>query len=432
MTRSIKSAIRPIREYWRRQESGSAVVLFAALVPVLMGVGGLSVDVGLAYTAKRALNSETQAAAMAGAYALAANGATTSSVTTAVSNWNTANAVSNVTITSSSTVLSCVTSTSSLPSCNASSPNVVTVTRSGTVNTYFLKAVGRSSFTLTSTASAAKAGGSAQALNIMFVLDATGSMGSGDSDCTVPGISNPSRWQCAQYSIQSILKVSSTSMNKAGLMIFPGMGSSYNPTSHPCATQPNSVPYYSTTIYYQVGSLDNTYNNGSGSLVNTSPLVQAIGNGTSLTGCVTNRGGQGSFGAEVIAKAQAALPVTAGTKNVIIFLSDGDFSASSSQLSNKSGATSKQCGQAVTAAQTATSAGTTVYSVAYGAASSGCSTGDTYNPCSAMKAIASDSTRFYSTDASCQISGSSNTIGQLPSVFSAISANLTKPRLILN
>ena len=39
---------------------------------------------------------------------------------------------------------------------------------------------------------------------------------------------------------------------------------------------------------------------------------------------------KGSFAAEVLAKAQAALPVVSLTQNVIIFLSDGDFNASSS------------------------------------------------------------------------------------------------------
>ena len=116
---------------------------------------------------------------------------------------------------------------------------------------------------------------------------------------------------------------------------------------------------------------------------------------------------------------------------MIIFLSDGDYNASASQLSNVSGKTTAQCGQAVTAVQAATAAGTTVYAVAYGAPSSGCSSGDTYNPCSAMKAIASDSTKFYTTDSSCQITGSANTIGSLPSQFQGIAASLTKPRLVV-
>ena len=53
-------------------------------------------------------------------------------------------------------------------------------------------------------------------------------------------------------------------------------------------------------------------------------------------------------------------------------------------------------------------------------------------PAAAIAAIASDSSRFYSTTTACQISGSPNAISGLPGVFSAISTNLTKPRLVLN
>jgi hypothetical protein len=236
------------------------------------------------------------------------------------------------------------------------------------------------------------------------------------------------------YSIQSILKTMPTSLDKVGLMIFPGMGTQYSPTSHPCATQPSSVPYYSSNIKYQIGTtMSNDYNNTLGALNLSSAMVQAVGNYTSLTGCVTNKGGEGSFGAEVIAKAQAALGTpAAGTSNVIILLSDGDYNASLSQLSNQSSKTTKQCDQAIAAAQAATTAGTTVYSVAYGAPSSGCSSGDTHNPCTTMQAIASDSTKFYSSDSSCRISGSANQISQLPALFQAITTQLTKPRLLVH
>ena len=150
----------------------------------------------------------------------------------------------------------------------------------------------------------------------------------------------------------------------------------------------------------------------------------------SLTGCVTAKGGQGSYAAEVLAKAQAALPVVAGTQNVIIFLSDGDFNASSKQLSKVTGKDTKQCDQAIAAAQAATAAGYTVYSVAYGAATSGCSSGDTHNPCTTMQAIASDKTRFYTTSTGCQMTGSPNAVATLPSAFQSITTTLTKPRLV--
>ncbi|TAJ24662.1 MAG: hypothetical protein EPO67_22930 [Reyranella sp.] len=433
MVRSASSTLTRARAFCRDRK-GSVLVIFATALPVLVGLTGLTVDVGRALAVKSALSSQTQAAAMAGAYAMQSANATQQTVTAAINAWTAANPMTSATVTTSAPTLKCVTSTSSLPSCNGTSPNAVTVTQTATVTTYFLGAVGRESFTLTSTATAAKAGGNAKSLNVMFVLDATGSMGDTDSNCTIPNVNNPSRFKCALHSIQSVLKVMPTSLDKVGLMIFPGTSTQYSPTSHPCPTQPNSVPYYTNNIKYQIGTtLDNTYNDGAGNLNNASPMIQAVGNGTALTACVTNKGGQGSHAAEVIAKAQAAMPaVVAGTQNVIIFLSDGDVSASLSQLNNQSSKVSKQCGQAVTAAQAATAAGTKVYSVAYGAGTSGCSSDDTYKPCSTMKAIASDSTTFYTTNTSCNINGSANSVTKLPDIFKAITTSLTKPRLIPN
>src|SRR5438445_400429 len=232
MKHSIFSALRSLRHFWRHQQSGSTLVMAASAMSGIVAVAGLSVDVGRAYAAKRALAGQTQAAAFAGAYALGQANATSGTVSTAVSNWTTANPVSSVTISGTPTpTLSCVTATSGLPTCSGTNPNVVSFTQSGTVPTYFLKAVGVSSMTVSATASAAKAGGTVKPFNIMFVLDATGSMSSTDSGCTVPGISSPSRWQCALYSIQSILKVMPTAQDGTGLMIFPGLSSQYSPGS---------------------------------------------------------------------------------------------------------------------------------------------------------------------------------------------------------
>src|SRR5262245_21871426 len=159
MMSSLYSAFRPIRDFCR-DKSGATAVVFAAMVPAVVGVAGLSVDVGRAMVAKRSLDAETQAAAMAGANALTtATAATaTTAVSTAITSWNTANPVAGVTMTGTATpTLRCVTSTSNLPTCSGTNPNAVTLTQTGTVSTFFLKAFGRSSFTLTSTATAAKA-----------------------------------------------------------------------------------------------------------------------------------------------------------------------------------------------------------------------------------------------------------------------------------
>ena len=149
---SVFSLLRSFRNFCRDQQSGSILVIVAAIVPGVIAVAGLSIDVGRAYAAKRALKGQTQAAALAGAYALAQSNATLSTVSTAVSNWTTANPVSGVTLSGTPTpTLSCVTSTSSLPSCNGSTPNAVSLLQTGTVPTYFLKAFGVSSMNVAST-----------------------------------------------------------------------------------------------------------------------------------------------------------------------------------------------------------------------------------------------------------------------------------------
>lgn len=413
-----------------RDRRGASAILFAVMASTLIGMMGLGIDVGGVMVAKRAFTSSIQAAALAGAQTLAQSGATSTTVSTAVTNWLKTNSASNLTLGTASASLSCVTTTSNLPNCSSSAPNVVTVTQTGTYTTHFLKAFGMSTITMTAKASAAKAGGAGTPLNIMFVLDSTASMGNADSGCTVPGVKSPSQYQCAQYSIQSVLKVLQPTMASVGLMTFPGTGTKYTP-GKPCPSQPSAVPYLSSTIYYQIGSFASNFNNGSGTLTDTSTIVEAVGDvGTSLAACLSAKGGEGTYIAEVLTKAQAALPTTAGYKNVIILLSDGNAGASAAQLNNQTSKVSKQCGQYVTAAQAATTAGTTVYTVAYGAPNSGCSSGDTYNPCTAMQAAASDTSKFFSTNNTCTAPLSGNNASNLPTIFTQIAVNLTKPRLL--
>jgi Flp pilus assembly protein TadG len=280
MKRLISSISRNIRGLLRDQ-AGATAILFGFMAVGLMGTAGLTIDAGRIYAAKKSFDADTQAAALVGANALQQANATQATVQTAVTAWTTANPSTKVTVTNTNVAVSCDTATANLPSCNGTTANVAKVTQTATVSTNFFRAFGFPSITLTSTSSAAKAGGTAVPLNVMFVLDATGSMNSADAGCTVPGITHPTRFQCAEYSVQSVLKTMPTSLDKAGLMIFPGMATQYSPTAHPCPTQPNSTPYYSANIKYQIGTtLDATYNNGAGALVSTSPLVQAVGNAT--------------------------------------------------------------------------------------------------------------------------------------------------------
>ena len=320
-----------------RDQRGVTAVLFGFMAVGAMGTAGLTVDVGQVFVSKKAFDAATQSAALAGAHALLQNNATLSTVRPPSRP-----------------------GTPQIRRRKSRSPTPTwrfRVTRDGKsadlqrdnrerrhgdadgdgvdqLPQGFRIALGHADVVVEREQSGRHRG----AIERDVRARRHGSMNSADAGCTVPGITHPTRFQCAEYSVQSILKTMPTSLDKAGLMIFPGMATQYSPTSHPCPNQPNSTPYYTANIKYQIGTtLDATYNNGAGALINSSPLVQAVGNGTStpvVTGCVTAKGGEGSYAAEVLTKAKAALPVVAGTQNVIIFLSDGDFNASASQLSN--------------------------------------------------------------------------------------------------
>ena len=181
----------------------------------------------------------------------------------------------------------------------------------------------------------------------------------------------------------------------------------------------------------------------------SSNLVEAVKNPPYYGGAplgppwgLADIGGKGTFYAGVLAAAENALIAeqaartaagSPGTQNVIILLSDGDATATSGDLTGYS--TAAECTQAVQAAQSATSAGTIVYAVAYGAESRGCS-GDTYNPCSTMKAIASSASDFFSDDttsgsgAGCV--GTAFTSSNLTQIFTFIASQFKTARLMPN
>jgi hypothetical protein len=158
-----------------------------------------------------------------------------------------------------------------------------------------------------------------------------------------------------------------------------------------------------------------------------------------------------TYYAGVIYAAQASLvseqALNPGSQNAMILLSDGD--ATATKVNMDSTATNSgtypsyvdECGQAVTAAQAAAAAGTRVYSVAYGSASSGCvydtsgfSKGIT--PCQTMEGIAggAGSTYFYSdynqsgTLSTCH--SASQHVTSLNDIFLSIGESLTGSRLV--
>lgn len=426
-----------------RDNRGSIAILVTFMVPVMVGVAGLSVDVGLAYVAKKRLQEATQAAALAGAAELTKPNATEKTVATAIAEWQKA-VPAGVTVASTTTKLACDSTTADLPICNATYPNVVRVTQTTSTPTYFLKVLGKESFEVSASGVAATGGGGGSPIQVMFVIDLTGSMSLHyNLGCTIPAIAKPTKMQCAMFAIQNVLKALPTSVTKVGLMAFPGREKKWEMGSTSCGTQPNVVRYLTPGIQYQIGTaLESDFNDGAGGLKSAAPIVRAVGDYSkgypAGKGCLetASLGSVDSYGAEAIEKAHAALPVVKGVQNVIIFLSDGDYNSPDYfgglpgglyDVSKKS----NQCQQAIDAASNATAAGTTVYSVAFGnPTTKGCPF-DTpaINPCMAMQRIASDPTRYYTSDCNT-LKGALHPPDQIPQVLNVVRGTLTKPRLL--
>ena len=243
--------------------------------------------------------------------------------------------------------------------------------------------------------------------------------------------------------------------------------------SFPVAGASSYAPSGSTTASYQIVPWTNDFRasdttSGKNPLAGTSNLVKAVdgnttfgGTGSSCSGMQTP-GGQGTYFAGAIYAAQAALvaeqALYPNSQNALIILSDGDANSAyyTSPHQNGNSYTSPpngkhtemastdvngtaitgsgtypsyndQCAQAVTAAQAATTAGTKVFSVAYGASnSSGCSTDiPAITPCAAMQTMASNSGNFYSD--TCPHAMPAAGINQ---IFADIGASFTVARLI--
>jgi Flp pilus assembly protein TadG len=388
--------------------------------------------------------------------------------------------------------LLCLTSTGAACSTSASPPtyNAIEVQETATVGLIFARIFGFDSVKLSATAMAGAVcpGGcgllSQPPYNIMLIVDSTQSMATATNPyCTISGISNPSMFQCALVGGQTLLKQLNATQDFVGLMTFPGLSSStYVPyeycggssktltvpsgtcsvstscSSGNCNTgtstnctggiemygngTSNSPPYYE--IIGTATTLDKTYSTTAGTLVATDPLVQALSvnkspgtcDNTSQLSGLEDVGGAGTYYAGVITQAQTILTSVNATRNlppnhnVIILLSDGDATASSSSGQINAAEGTGECKAAITAAQKATAAGMIVVAVAYGTETSGCTTDSApyNNPCYTMQNIASSPLYFYSEDTAAKngcVSADHPSLTSLSQIFGGGAGTIT-------
>jgi hypothetical protein len=427
-------------------QRGSVSVIVALSLIALMAFTAIGVDVGYLMFSQRRLQAATDAAALAGAmdlwtksWATASGNAQNYAAGQTASTSNTL--PGNVTVTSTS-IQGLKLASVTLPYAQAvSGYNGIQVTQQASVPTFFARAIGIKSSTITATSKAGAGGGTQAAqYNVMIILDTTASMNTTDSNCKNSKGVAQTRETCAKAGALELLTGLTNAGDNVGLMVFPPMSSTYN---FSCSkTQPGTAGSYSavpsgassTLGGYQISSPASGFLTSGGAANTSSGLVQALGGGS--CGGLSAIGGLGTFYGDAITQAQSALSTLSASQsppgqNVIVLLSDGDASSSTKQLGSTFSSTyNQECQTAINDASAAKTAGTLIYTVAYiggGAASSTCSDGsDSLSPCATMASIATSSAYFYSDTCSNATGGTAS----LSSIFKQITYTLTKPRLI--
>lgn len=484
-----------------REDEGQVLPWAVFMMFLFLGMCALTVDVSHAMLVQRQLQASADAAALAAAQSLG-NGNPASAGMNYTSKAGALNEYAGFATSTPTIATRCSTTIQGAPwyiPCNSTTPNVVTVTETATIPAFFAGIFGNHLLTIGATSSASK-GAKPQPYNVAIVLDTTNSMNTYDSNC------GQTQLQCAESAIGTILDGLAPTQDNVSLFTFPAMTvSSVSNDTNCSGSRATGVPYTfpSTsatslqTMGYNSGSntVQTTYqitgfltdyrsSDTASSLANGSLLTKAIGSSQGCRGLKPNNT-QNTYFAATIYQAQAALlaeqAANPGTKNAMIFLSDGNATATnnggysdmstSSQTSSGAGGVKNtsdgkypnlqgQCGQAVDAAAAASLAGTTIFTIAYGSPStSKSSTTNTGNcgsdvgtgqhpgitPCQDMQQMSSgwnktpqDTSHFYSDyyapggDSGCQAAGANNTITSLSSIASSIVGYFTGVRLVPN
>ncbi|MGA8668915.1 MAG: Tad domain-containing protein [Terracidiphilus sp.] len=368
-----------------KDQNGQVLPWMALLMVVFLGMAGLTIDLGRAYVCYRELQASSDAAALAGAYAMTQSGATVSTSTSAAcsysSNTDTSaknpancsvvgtNSTPNLPIVTTTPKLKCVSpgpivavTCGTVPAGN----NVIQVTQTATIPTYFIVALSAfginsaKTLTLNATSTAAVNSGPSPAVNIAVVLDTTASMNSQDTDVNCGN----TEIHCALAGLQNLLTILSpcTSGSSKGnclggydqvsLFTFPNIQAQDYTDDTTCTSKNPAIPAYSyvpipsttntswtqvttgTTSTYQVTGYEDDYSAGDvakSGLDTTSPLGIAAGADTGCKG-LQAPGGDGTYIAAAmyaaITSLQAQQAANPNSTSALILLSDGGANSS--------------------------------------------------------------------------------------------------------
>ncbi len=332
-----------LRDSRPRAEQGQVLVLIALMIVPLLAIAGLVIDVGYAYYAQRSLQTQADAAALAGAQNLPDGNsavAVAKQFGSSSSGKNFRGDIGNVTETITTKCLA------SVPGCDP--VNAVVVDERATTSTLFSRVLGIHSFNIHVRSTACSPCGT-QPLDIMMVLDRTGSMcqdhnGNNDPACT--DLNN------ARSGIKSFLQVMNPSQDYVGLAVLPPATS----TSNKCST-PDTTNYNSSGAAYTLVPLSHDYS--------TNGVLNTGSNLISTLNC-QKANGSTSY-ATAIEKAQAELDAhgRSGVRKVIVFFSDGAANIGPTYYATSSPYRQQPCHQGVWSANAQKSKGTIIYSIGY-------------------------------------------------------------------
>lgn len=337
VTSTIKSFVRRLLG----EERGDVLPVLAVSMIALLGMGGITIDVGRAYVLREQLQNSCNAAALAASGAVY-NTSSTDNASTYAANFGSTvsgdkNYNSNLPSVTSTVTTKCLNTLMTSGTCiTGSTSNAVQVKQQATLNTTFMSLFGVKTLTVSAEATASMQG-VAQPWNVAIIVDTTGSMATTDSNCN-----NLTELQCALTGVQTLLQQtnpcpagSSTCTSNANfrvsLFTFPNVLTSYNfvtvnsisddidcngspATYHNTSSQPIAAPYtlpqpgatlpgapngtYLTYTQVSTGKQWNaTYQitpflsdyyapTASSGLNSSSNLVKAVGYG-STSGCLT-------------------------------------------------------------------------------------------------------------------------------------------------
>ncbi|MGA3333683.1 MAG: TadE/TadG family type IV pilus assembly protein [Terracidiphilus sp.] len=380
-----------------KEQRGQSAVLVAVVLTSVFALAGASVEVGHVYYAYQRLVASTNAATLAGAQtmptAIADSSTPLTPVSAAVKLYSCApggyNATSMLQCQTPVTTLKClstVTNTFNVgceyPPGGSAAYNSLKVVQTATVHLWFGGLIGMSQMNMSATGTAAMKGGTDIPYNLAIIMDTTASMtdtmtsgicsGEEQIECAVQGFSTMLGFMdpCA---LNTTCSSGSPYVDDVALFVFPAINTSYKANDYKTdycysgrQTSDASVPYNfqnpgnpptglamdttnPTWVSVQVAGayelipFENTYKASDSASVKVSDaLAEAVGYANSGCPGLGAPGGQGTYYAQAIYAAQAALALqqtnNPGSQNVMIILSDGNATACNTQTSTGEGA----------------------------------------------------------------------------------------------